>query len=40
MPIMRTRYIYVSNDVRIRDNCSETNGVRKQKNLGNTALGP
>jgi len=31
MPIIRTRCIYVSNDVKIRDNYSKPKGVREQK---------
>jgi len=35
---MRTPYIYVSKDVRIRGYFSKTNGVREQRSVGNNGL--
>jgi len=38
VPTIRTLYINVSEDVRIRGYCSKPEGVLEQKCLGNTAL--
>jgi hypothetical protein len=35
---MRTHYIYVSKDVKIRGYFSKTKGVREQQRLGNTGI--
>jgi hypothetical protein len=39
IPNIRTLYIYVSKDVRIRSYFSKPKGVREQKRLGNTVPG-
>jgi len=38
IPVIRALYIYVSEDVRIRDYFSKTKGIREQNSLGKTAI--